>query len=240
MTKHELIDAYVRGRIDRRNFVRRLTALGVSASAAGAYALSLSPSASAAGTRTAAGYRVRAQDEYGGAADIILALFNILKVAGLLTAFEHILAHLRRKGRTSTVANLKAAPHRFQVSDADSDELATLFSQAAAHADAIKSLLTDLGSSAPSPSVPTLTYDSIDELVTDLQPVLEVTAGYYAWLIPTTADKKTLATLASIGLVASRHAAFVNRLVGQPSFPETFNHTNTSDEVTKTVDGLSS
>jgi hypothetical protein len=240
MTKHELIDAYVRGRIDRRDFVRRLTALGVSASAAGAYALSLSPSASAAGSRTAAGFRVRNQDEYGGFGDLLAALLNLLKLLGLLKAFEDALAKLLGGARSSGAANLKAFPLRLQISDSDTDELTTLLSQSSAHADAIKSLLSELGGSAPPPAIPTLSYDSVDSLVADLQPVLDVEAGYYAWIIPTTTNKKALSTLTSIGLVASRHSAFVNHLVGQPSFPETFHHTNTADEVTKIVDGLSS
>ena len=48
MSKHEVIDAYLRGKIDRREFVGRLTAVGVSAAAAVAYAQSLgSPTAAA-------------------------------------------------------------------------------------------------------------------------------------------------------------------------------------------------
>lgn len=48
MPKHELVEAYLEGRLDRRDFVRRLTALGVSAGAATIYAASLSDSAAAA------------------------------------------------------------------------------------------------------------------------------------------------------------------------------------------------
>ena len=48
MTRHDAVQAYLNGRIDRREFVRRLTVAGVSTAAALAYAQSLSSSASAA------------------------------------------------------------------------------------------------------------------------------------------------------------------------------------------------
>lgn len=59
MSKIELIDAYVRGDIDRRSFMRKLAALGVSATAAAAYAGSLASGASAS---TGNGFVARAQD----------------------------------------------------------------------------------------------------------------------------------------------------------------------------------
>jgi hypothetical protein len=48
MSKHQVVEAFLQGRIDRREFVRRLTLAGVSSAAAVAYAQSLSSSASAA------------------------------------------------------------------------------------------------------------------------------------------------------------------------------------------------
>ncbi len=50
MTRHEAVQAYLAGRIDRREFVRRLTVAGVSTAAALTYAHSLTSSASAAPT----------------------------------------------------------------------------------------------------------------------------------------------------------------------------------------------
>ncbi|HET7094704.1 MAG TPA: hypothetical protein VFI22_14530 [Thermomicrobiales bacterium] len=43
MSKRELIDAYVSGAINRRTFVRGLTALGLTASVAASYAVALQP-----------------------------------------------------------------------------------------------------------------------------------------------------------------------------------------------------
>jgi len=50
MTRHEAVQAYLAGSIDRREFVRRLTIAGVSTAAALTYAQSLTSAASAAPT----------------------------------------------------------------------------------------------------------------------------------------------------------------------------------------------
>jgi hypothetical protein len=49
MSRHELVDAYVSGTINRRAFVRGLTALGVSAGVAASYAVALQPASAAPG-----------------------------------------------------------------------------------------------------------------------------------------------------------------------------------------------
>jgi hypothetical protein len=64
MSKHEVVEAYLQGRIDRREFVRRLTLVGVSAGAAVAYAQALGGSAEAAPASTAP--RGWAFQQYGG------------------------------------------------------------------------------------------------------------------------------------------------------------------------------
>ena len=49
MSRHELVNAYITGTINRRAFVRGLTALGVSAGVAASYAVALQPNAAAFG-----------------------------------------------------------------------------------------------------------------------------------------------------------------------------------------------
>lgn len=49
MSRHELVDAYVSGTINRRAFVRGLSALGISAGVAASYAVALRPVAAALG-----------------------------------------------------------------------------------------------------------------------------------------------------------------------------------------------
>ena len=51
MSTHELVNSYVSGAINRRTFVRGLTALGFTASLAAAYAVALQPAAAKKGTR---------------------------------------------------------------------------------------------------------------------------------------------------------------------------------------------
>src|SRR4051794_23391158 len=64
MSKHEVVDAYLHGRIDRREFVRRLSVAGVSTAAAVAYAHALSSPASAAPAGQGAHGLVRSQQSY--------------------------------------------------------------------------------------------------------------------------------------------------------------------------------
>ena len=47
MSRHELVNAYISGTINRRAFVRGLTALGLSAGVAASYAVALQPTAAA-------------------------------------------------------------------------------------------------------------------------------------------------------------------------------------------------
>jgi hypothetical protein len=54
MTREELVDAYVEGRVSRRGFIRGLVALGVTAGAAGAYAGALASASPARAGTTAA------------------------------------------------------------------------------------------------------------------------------------------------------------------------------------------
>src|SRR5665811_49831 len=83
MTKSELVDAYIRGEMDRRGFITKLTAMGVSATAAAAYAVSFAQNAAASPARNPAGFVARGQDtdeEYGTAfiIELIEAAINAL------------------------------------------------------------------------------------------------------------------------------------------------------------------
>lgn len=65
MARQELVQAYLQGRISRRTFVERLTALGVSSAAAMAYAQSLSiPAAAREARRGAHGLVASHQQDY--------------------------------------------------------------------------------------------------------------------------------------------------------------------------------
>lgn len=65
MARHELVEAYLHGKISRRAFVERLTALGVSSAAAVAYAQTLSvPAAAREARRGAHGLVASFQQDY--------------------------------------------------------------------------------------------------------------------------------------------------------------------------------
>src|SRR5262245_30782675 len=122
MSKSELIAAYVGGRIGRRDFVRRLTALGVSATAAAAYAQTLAPSAAAAGLgHDRSGLRMRAQAEYPGGdfGDLASIIQLLLRINALLQGVVD-----------GGLKNAMAAPLRLQSGDKlaqdDLDQLDTL------------------------------------------------------------------------------------------------------------------
>ncbi len=65
MSREELVEAYVEGRLSRRTFMRRLVELGVSVSAAAAYAAALPVPAHAAAGRDFYGQDFYGQDFYG-------------------------------------------------------------------------------------------------------------------------------------------------------------------------------
>lgn len=237
MTKHELITAYVGGRIGRRDFVRGLTALGVSASAAGAYALSLTPGASAAGVgRDRAGLRVRTRYQVYGAS----AFGSDAEAVQLLSQFADIQIAILEAG----LANLKAAPLRAQagveLDPADVDELQTLHTQLVEHRDALRALASDLGDTPVTVSIPEFAYDNAEDLLTDLRATQETQLGIYAAVLPDVTDRNASATLVSIGLVQGRHAAFVNRLLKDSPFPETFQSPATPEEVDQSLGDLGS
>ncbi|MEA2523224.1 MAG: hypothetical protein QOF73_451 [Thermomicrobiales bacterium] len=233
MTKHELIRAYVAGRIGRRDFVRNLTALGVSGAAATAYAQSLAPAASAAGVRRdAQGLIVRAQqadDSYGGIdlGELIELIRRLLRLIQLLLALlDELLAGLNVKVALQTADDLEQN---------DLDELATLRTQLAQHRDALRTLLRDLGGDLPADPSVTGGADATQTLG-DLALLLNGLVAVFAAVIPGIAgsDEKAVAlrrTLTSIALVEARQAAFVNRLLGEPAFPETFEQEATPDEI---------
>ncbi len=50
MSKHELVEEYLNGRMDRRQFIQRLIAMGVSVVAAGTFAQTLASNAADART----------------------------------------------------------------------------------------------------------------------------------------------------------------------------------------------
>jgi hypothetical protein len=241
MTKHEVIEAYITGRIDRRDFVRRLTALGVSGGAALAYAESLTPAAAAGTTRDANGFIVRAQaagtygpgGDFGDIIEFLRSLIGFLE--NILSFLDNLFAKL----------NIKARLQTGDLSTSDLDQLATLRTQLTQHRDALRTAIGDFGGTPPSPPSTVTTPDVTEDALSQLADLLNGLVGVYSAVIPTITGSgpKTSAlhqTLTQIALVEARQAAFVNRLLGEPAFPETFEPAATKDDIDQLLAGLAS
>lgn len=209
MTKRELIEAYIHGSVDRRDFVRRLTALGISAGAAVAYAQSLAPAASAAPGRNAAGFIVRAQTtdaEYGTACVLANDGTGVTALLGAVQGVEATLAAL----------------DNFSVDDFDAgvfDALTTIRDHQQEHADALSSILGDLGQSTPAaPSA--ATFASADAFLSALATALDNLVSLYAGVAPALIDSgEVRQTVMTLSLSAARQAAYVANAAGNPPLP---------------------
>ena len=219
MTKSEIVDAYVRGDLDRRSFVARLMAVGVSTGAAIAYAASLAPAAGAASPRrSASGYIARAQQnpdgEYGTA---ITLASDDEGVQDLLTA-------------SGDVDTLLAALDTFTADDFqnagltadDQALLQKIRDQHTEQVDAIQALLTgDSGTTSTSGGGNAgANTSSLTEFLKSLADAQNTFVGVLAAVIPAIQSGEIRQTLTQIGLVAARHAAIISYLAGEDPAPD--------------------
>jgi hypothetical protein len=224
MTKNELIDAYVRGDVDRRGFIRKLTAMGVSATAAAAYATSFGHDALAAPARNGAGFVARAQieEDYGVGVIIEDLLEAVQSFLSLIADILNILDQLLSLGSGGLSQALS-----FQGATADPTQhpdwqyLDEIRAQIAEQQDAI---VAQLG---PSYGVTAQTSTqqasgSADELVSALADQMNTVAGVAAALIPSFPDAADVQLMTNIGIVNGRHAAIVNSIAGNNPSPSAF------------------
>lgn len=246
MTKRELIQEYVSGRIDRRDFMVRLTGLGVSAAAALAYAQSLTPSAAASAASRDATNRYLLQTTIGeyGPGGIFQTIVALLEFAAQFLQFIiDLLANLLSglfampaSGGARALAPIGVGdplPNGDTLTQSDADQLKTLHNQLEAHLGAITSAFGDFGAKAPATASTAAT--SKGDLTT-LAQALNDLVSFQAAVIPTLSGEgpKTTAlrtTLVTAALVEAQHAAFVNQLVGDPPFPDTFAQAATGDDI---------
>jgi hypothetical protein len=212
MGKRELIEAFVRGDIDRRQFVSRLTMLGVSGGAAIAYASSFGASSAVAGpVGTANGFRMRAQEadeEYGTAIAI-----------GVLEALETQAAAI-----ATLVIPLLQSLDDFDPGDFPEgvyELLETIRDQQQEHLDAVNALVEANGGNAvgigtaDAPSSP-------QDLLTLLSENLDELTATYAAIVPATQDGASRQTLMEAGSVASRHAGLAGMFAQRNPLPSAF------------------
>lgn len=204
MTKHELIDAFVGGQIGRRDFVRRLTALGVSMGAALAYAQTLAPSAAASGgSPRPHGFVMRAQadeGEYGTACTLTDDLEGVLALVG---------------AEGSIAALLDAILGAFDESDIpEIAVLEALQSDLTEQLDALDTLVGDLGGASPSAATAAEEPSSADTALAALADALNSAVSLFVGVIPAIQDGETAQTLTTILAVLARYAGVVNTLAG--------------------------
>jgi hypothetical protein len=244
MTKRELIQEYVSGRIDRRDFLVRLTGLGVSGAAALAYAQSLTPSAAASAGRDPNGYLLRAVNAEYGPGGIFQTIVELLQFAAqflqhILDLIASLLSGLFALPASHGVRALApiavgdALPNGDTLTQSDADQLKTLHNQLDAHLAAIKSAFGDFGAKAPAAAS---TAAASEGDITTLAKALNDLVAFQAAVIPTLSGEgaKTSAlraTMVTAALVEARHAAFVNQLAGDPPFPDTFAKAATGDDI---------
>lgn len=220
MTKSEIVDAFIRGDLDRRGFIKRLTAVGVSSAAAMAYAGSLVQNAAATPSRHGAGFVMRAQ---GADADYGPTI-PVEEIEEAVQAINDALDEL--------VTGLSSLLDDFDASDfldAGFEEgvaelLGNLLSQINEQIAALSSLfgLTG-GASANAFSQSTgSSGGSLVERLTEVANGLNETAGMYAALIPSLEDVENRQLFTQIAIVAGRHAALVSYLVDIDPIPGAF------------------
>lgn len=201
MTKLELIDAYAAGRLDRRDFVARLTGLGISAAAALAYAQSFAPSASAATSRGSNGYVVRMQDasdnEYGTPVGICQALDVLIDVTQRMID--------RLASMTSLNNGLRNVMNRMQQRLELLQELETTFCESASTGSLARGVVTRLAQNS----------NSEKQAREDLITYAETVVCMYTYIVPTVDDIEHRTSLTSIAMAISHEVANIRRIVGE-------------------------
>ena len=250
MTKRELIQAYVSGRIDRRDFMVRLTSLGVSGAAALAYAQSLTPSAEASSGRGPNGYITRTLNAEYGPGGIFQTIIELLQfavrfiqqilnlIAALLRSiFADAPSHAMRLITPLKVGD--ALPNGDVLTQGDADLLKTVQNQLEAHLSAIKSAFGDFGAAVPATASNAEAASASGSDISALASALSDLVSFQAAVIPSLGGEggKTAAlrtTMTTAALVEAQHSAFVNQLAGDSPFPDTFAKASTSDDI-KTI-----
>lgn len=219
MTKMELVNAYVRGDLDRRGFIKKLTAVGVSSGAALAYAGSLAQNAAAAPTRTGAGFISRQQDgddEYG----VAVIIENIQEaIAAVEARIDAILQSLNDILSAFDVDDFLSAG----FSESAFDTLNTLPGILTTQQEALESLgglgrtNTRQGFAARLQST-----DSLEDQIAAVADELNRAAGEWAAVLPAVEDEEARQLTSQIAIVAGRQAGVVSFIAGIDPIPGAF------------------
>jgi hypothetical protein len=228
MTKHELIDAYAKGRIGRRDFVNRLTGMGISAAAAVAYAANFAPMASAAGGQTQSGYKVRFQDaqfndEYGTPIGVCQALDVLVQVVQRLIDRLNSMASLNR-GLRNVLRRMR-------------DRLSLLEDLQQTYCGTASGGSLRAQGLAPAQFAQSDSKGEKQERL-DLLTYIETVAGLYTYLVPTVDDIEARTSLMSVAMAISREAGAVREIIGEEQADDLVMRPIPPDEALQTLDRL--
>lgn len=215
MGKHELIEAFIRGDIDRRQFVSRLTMLGVSGGAAVAYAASLGQNAAAAPAAPGTGFVMRAQgadDEDYGTAILIEVIEALQETASAI------------QNQILSVMNSLEDVLDGEVEDQVLAILQSVREHQQQHFDAVVAQLEAVAGSQDGvePAGGEETFDSPEAYLTTLGDRFDDLTQMYAAIVPATLDGESRQLLMNVASVASRHAALVNFFASEDPVPGAF------------------
>jgi hypothetical protein len=217
MTKNDVVDAFIRGDLDRRGFIKRLTAVGVSSAAAMAYAGSLVQNTAAAPSN-GSGFITRMQDAdatYGPAVPI----GNVrAAVQALLRDVLNFIRSLQSLLEDFDAAAFPAA----DLNETDRAVIQSILDQAIEQAEAIRALL-NLPEQAGGQGAPgQAATGTLPERLIVLAELADEIAGEYAALVPALEELEQRELFSQIAIVAGRHAAILNYLAGNDPVPGAF------------------
>lgn len=231
MTKSDVVDAFIRGDLDRRGFIKRLTAVGVSSAAAMAYAGSLVQSTAAAPS-TGSGFITRGfmqDEEYGTivAPEELLAAVNVVEesVEEVLAAVTDLLANFGPDDFAAAGLDESDYALMQDIAGQIEDQAAALESFLATLAGSSRSVSAFAGASVLTSRSASLAQGTGGTLLEQLAKVAEglnVIASMYAAVVPAVENVEDRQLLTQMAVTTGRHVAVVSYLAGLNPVPDAF------------------
>ncbi|MGI8403598.1 MAG: hypothetical protein ACR2OE_02300 [Thermomicrobiales bacterium] len=220
MSKREMIESYLKGDLDRRGFIRGLTALGVSVGAATAYAVSFAPSALANADN---GFVVRPgqryQDQNYPPPPITLEE-AVIQLVEAITALINLFAAALERFLQSDFTAAGLPSNAFAT-------LQTILAQLNQQNDALNALATsgnvEVASLASGSAKGFLGQtDTVQGFLSELSDHMNKLVSKNAGIIPGLENGEARQTFTNIAMVNARQAAVVNQFAGEDPIPSAF------------------
>lgn len=210
MTKRETIDAFIRGDIDRRTFMGRLTTLGVSTGAALAYATTFGNSAVASTGSSASGFISRGQDDGDYGVPKPFPLEEGLAIISeafkeLITLFEGLADFVTDDFAEGVFDALTQIQEQLAL---QLEALGSLFG--AGSTNTVRQFASAQGTGDP------------DAFLQSLSTAFDDLTARFTAVVPGTEEDAERQTMMNVAMVTGRHTGFVNWAAGNDPFPSAF------------------